>query len=363
MKKIVLLATLALTLAPLFGCVTQQRPWDQRFIGAYIPPVNTVRSAMGTRVTPNILPPYTDRKKHTHHKEGLSFGVDVSLDGKMMVYASTFSGSSPEIYIKGVNDRNPRNISQHVASDLQPRLSPDGRSVVFASNRSRDAYGDPNWDIFIMPASGGGPCQQVTETDSKQEFFPSWSPDGKSIVYSAQDSSGVWEIWVYNLSTQSMAYLGEGRAPDWGPQNVIAFEKAHNAAPNLYAVWTIKLDLDESGDIKSAGGATCVVDGGSEWAAISPSWSPDGTKLVFTSLRKNPAAKSCRIDDIWISDVKKGSLYQLTQSEDPDWAPRWAMDGRIYFSSFQENGHNVWSVRARQNFMDIDEDFAWGGGD
>jgi dipeptidyl aminopeptidase/acylaminoacyl peptidase len=344
--------TILAVLAFFSGCTPARGSWTDDPWGTLPPQVFTKMSSdRADPELPLVKPRYTDLKKHTHHTDGFSWGVDVSLDGKTMVYASTFNTENPEIFIKDVDGRNPRNISQHVASDIQPRISPDGKSVAFASDRSG------NWDIWIIPADGAGPCQQVTESQN-DELYPCWSPDGRSLIYSKKNERGAWEMWVTNRQTLATAFIGEGRAPDWGTQNMIVFEKPREAEPRWYAIWTIQLIIDTKGNIVSQEGPVCRVDGGSQWAAISPSWSPDGTKISFTAVSRSPKTKSgseMRIDDIWIADIKNGRYFQLTQSESPDWSSRWATDGRIYFTAFIDNGHNIWSTKPTDLDMDFDE--------
>jgi TolB protein len=340
--------------AAVSGCVQPQpASWADSSWGVLPPQVFAkMASDKAEPEIPMIKPRYTDLKKHTHHTDGFSWGVDVSQEGNMLVYASTFNTEQPEIYIKEVDGRNPRNISQHAAADIQPRFSPDGSRIAFASNRSG------NWDIWIIPVTGSGPCQQVTESP-RDELYPSWSPDGKCLVYSRRNENGAWEMWVTNLQSMSTAFIGEGRAPDWGTQNMIVFEKPREAEPRWYAIWTIQLGVDKKGNITSEEGPVCRVNGGSQWAAISPSWSPDGTKIVFTAVSKSPKSKAgqdMRIDDIWIADIKSGRLFQMTQSEVPDWSPRWATDGRIYFTTFRDNGHNIWSIKPSDLDMSFGND-------
>ncbi|SVD32360.1 uncharacterized protein METZ01_LOCUS385214, partial [marine metagenome] len=61
-----------------------------------------------------------------------------------------------------------RQLTNNTAEDWSPNWSPDGRSLVFASNR----HG--NFDIFVMRADGSEVSQV---TDSPQvDWYPNWSP-------------------------------------------------------------------------------------------------------------------------------------------------------------------------------------------
>src|SRR5438093_3078774 len=68
-------------------------------------------------------------------------------------------------------------------SDLPsaPHWSPDGKQILFASNRTKEPDSNTNIDLFIVSAEGGEPKRLTTNPGADE--MPSWSPDGKSIVY------------------------------------------------------------------------------------------------------------------------------------------------------------------------------------
>ena len=97
------------------------------------------------------------------------------------------------------------------------RFSPDGRTLAYVSHLS-DGWGD----VWTM-APDGSDKTRVAGTDERADYFPSWSPDGKEIVFCSGTShsprEGRWTLHILDLATGRVRPLFSGaeRAlfPDW----------------------------------------------------------------------------------------------------------------------------------------------------
>src|SRR5690606_36371227 len=86
--------------------------------------------------------------------------------------------------IANENGSNPQRLTVHVARDVFPRLSPDGRWVAFSSDR----FG--NNDVFVVPATGGEPRQLTFAT--APETVLNWTPDGTGIIVATSQAVSPW---------------------------------------------------------------------------------------------------------------------------------------------------------------------------
>jgi dipeptidyl aminopeptidase/acylaminoacyl peptidase len=109
-----------------------------------------------------------------------------SPDGKKIVFASDRSGSD-EIWVCESDGSHPTQLTFFEGTvNGTPRWSPDGKQIVF------DARSAGNADIYVMRAEGGKP-RPLTQEPS-HDVMPSWSRDGRW-VYFCSNRSGAYQIW------------------------------------------------------------------------------------------------------------------------------------------------------------------------
>jgi TolB protein len=203
-----------------------------------------------------------------------------------------FSSTSPDIDQIFSIDPKGENITQLTgASDkarYEPSWSPDGRFFVYEehnSGRERDGA------IMLAKVDDDGAVEPLTSTaeDCRQ---PNWSPVSDEVVYQCKKRDH-WELWIINTRTRSRraAITGEGEATDatFSPDGrwlLYSLETSDSKGANLFVQPIFGGDPIQITRANRYDGA--------------PSWSPDGSQIVFESYPQAPWLSE-RLSN-WISE-------------------------------------------------------------
>src|SRR6266481_2756785 len=198
-----------------------------------------------------------------------------SPDGETIAYVSDRTGNF-EVFLKQISGGPDINITNNPADDVQPVFSPDGKQIAFVSTRASSStllypgidYSLLGGDIWVMPALGGSP-RRIAESGN----FPSWSPDGTTIIYTSGTS------WFQPKMRRVSAQGGE-------PQNIaIKFKPDEPPAPFwLYPSYS----SDGRWIAFEAGGRIFVVSaqGGEAHEIVGgqhPVWSTNAQSIIYSN--------------------------------------------------------------------------------
>lgn len=286
------------------------------------------QAAFNNRLVANVT-------QHSFTSEGRDFDPDVDLRGELLAFASTRHAEHPDIYLKGVDSTGLTQLTSDPADDVQPRFSPDGQRIAFASNRSG------TWDLWLINRDGTG-LTQLTH-DLSDEIAPCWSPDGSQIAFTVWSPRGhVWEIWALTVDRPGVRkFLVAGMFPAWSPDGArLAFQRARQRGSRWFSIWTVDLVDGEARnptEVAQADRAAC----------IAPQWGPEGRWLVYCALTRPAGLQRAAGDaDLWAVSVESGARRKLTDGSAAAFNPAWSRAGRVYFVSNRTGTENIWSVPA-----------------
>ncbi len=211
---------------------------------------------------------------------GLDFGSSFSPDARRFTYSSDKSGRF-EVYVRDLESgAGERQLTSDGGQNIQPVWSPDGRQIAWHSVTRRG--------IWVAPADGSGVPRQVVKWGSQ----PAWSPDSQRIAFRSDD---VHSLSVYDLISAAKTSIQVARVdgagapvtiastgpapgrqafPTWSPDGKrVLFSASRGNAGEL---WTVDPDGKSAGLLLRR----------ERNVFISPVYSPSGDSLYFGALSK-----------------------------------------------------------------------------
>ena len=254
-------------------------------------------------------------------------------------------GSSPETSVEQPPAYNLTAITQDTGYTGEPALSPDGRLLAFASDRS----GEGNLDIWVQQL-GGEPIRRTA--DEAVDEAPSFSPDGKRIVFqSGRDGGGIYVVPALEGSPRRIA--DGGRNPQFSPDGTSVsywLPEVTTANQVFRRAW-----------IAPASGGTARQLETNLGTAIPRAWSPDGQQLlVIGSTEPDDPGRTAQLD-WWLVPLGGGEATSLGVREpfaaaglvldNNPWTfqhpQTWLREGNwlIFDARSQGGTRNLWRVR------------------
>ncbi|HVH67664.1 MAG TPA: hypothetical protein VM716_07350 [Gemmatimonadales bacterium] len=290
-------------------------------------PLLTEKRSEGTlHLAPALSP---DGRDIAYFSEKNSFFVDLYL-------ADAETGRVKRRLVKSTLNSNYESLRFINSSGS---FSADGRYfAIAAKHRDRD-------DLVILDVQKDEEVRRIA-VPLNGLTTPSWSPDGKQLVFTGYDG-GLSDLFVVNVDGSNLHRLTNDKyadlEPSWSPDGkTIAFVTDRGPATSFddlkFGNLRVALFHLDKGTIEMLG----HMDQGKN---INPVWAPDGRSLAFVSDRTG-------ISDLFLYDFTDGNIYQLTDvftgvSGITPLSPclSWAHEAdRLAFAYYEDGEYNVYAV-------------------
>ena len=221
----------------------------------------------------------------THGSEAVHLASAPALSPDGQTLAISWRG---DIWTVSSNGGSLKRITSHSGRDYYPEYSPDGKTLAFCSDRSG------SMQIYTVPSSGGAPHQRTSHTEGYT--LESWYPDGSAFLVTARRD----HFWKHSERTFRVANTDHPRD-----------EPLFNAH------------------------------------AEQPALSPDATKIAF--IREGTpwwrkGYRGAQAGQLWVYDSSKESYHCVIKEDSECRSPLWDPDGKtIYYLSSRTGSFNLWS--------------------
>jgi Tol biopolymer transport system component len=186
--------------------------------------------------------------------------------------------------------------------------------------------------VAAVPSRGGCTVDTLTFREGTNIAVTA-SPDGQTLIFDLQNH--LWSMPATGGTAKQLTddFVEPGR-PHWSPRgDLVAFQ---SYATGTFHIWVMKPD---------GTGLRQLTDGHGD--DREPHFSPDGTRIAFASDRafkgRNAATATAGDYDIWVVDVASGALTQWTSSPADEFEPTWSPDGSeiVYVSGTGATGTSI----------------------
>jgi len=219
-----------------------------------------------------------------------------------------------QICLMNADGTNRVQLTDFDATAFYPSISPDGKTIYFS------VKGSGSFDIYSISVNGGE-AKKLTK-DIGSLYAPELSPKGEWIIFT-NNGNGLWLMRSDGRNPHPLT----GRDdidPTWSPDgSMIAFASSRNGTRQLFVMNADGTNIHQVTNLDSMGGRS--------------TWSPDGTKLAFY---RGPNGDR----NIYLINVDGTGLVQLTHGGN-NLGPSWSPDGNwIAFTSFRDGNNEIYII-------------------
>jgi len=250
----------------------------------------------------------------------------ISPDGRTVLFHSDRMGNN-DIYLMNLDGSNLIRLTDDPANDRTPSWSPDGQHIAFVSTR------DSNYDVFVMDKGGRGQ-KNLTKNPLAKDIHPYWSKDGRQILFNSSRKNDTYDLYMMNADGHNQRQIrhesGEATHAQFSPDgNKIVFRKfiaGENSNSEIFI-----MNSDGTNELRVTNNTAFD---------YAPVFSADGTCMAFVSDR------DIGRDAVYVLDIAKDQIIRAIEpkSNQSILSPSWVGSKQLLVVIANETGSSVHRV-------------------
>ena len=246
-----------------------------------------------------------------------------SPDGTRIIFESNRDGNW-NIYLMDANGDHTQRLTTSDFDDRGPSWHPDGSKVIFESNRSG------KYELYVLSIRNHKVTKVNVALNDGEASFARYSPDGKLIAFSIKTSEQETDICIATAGGRKIRSLTNYRLrsyyPTWSPDGrTIAFFSRHETGNTDDEIY--RIDIDGSNKRRLT-----------NWPNhnFCPMWSHDGNKIAYVTSMTDSRP------EIYIMDASGKHQVRITYNDEGDTLPSWSLDDRkLLFSGYRNGNYEI----------------------
>jgi len=242
---------------------------------------------------------------------GYDYQPDCSPDGRWVVYAS-YAKDAVELWVLNLETKRTQQLTTGGAVNLEPRFSPDGKGMAFVSTSFNGRFhifvgqfsdGELK-DVQRLTGENRSTLPRYYYSQYDHEISPAWSPDGKEVLFVSNrghiyGTGGFWRMKAEPGAEAREIHYEETAwkaRPDFSPDGKRVVYASY-LVQQWHQLWVLL----------SQGGDAFPLSYG-DFDNVAPRWSPDGTRIAFISNRGGNTS-------LWTQAIPGGAQTQIVTKE------------------------------------------------